>query len=123
MKNFLPIIAVFGLAACSSAPPAQPTVNRGTTAVIVTRPSLDIGSSCQVNVYLDGNFGGKLTNGSSLRLNTSPGEHDLYVEIPKGRCNAKSDQAVLRVNPNQRKYYSVDLRNYKIKLVSGITPR
>ena len=123
MKKFLPIVAAIGLAACSSTPPAQPSVSRGTTAIIVTRPSIGLASSCQVNVYLDGNFSGKLINGSSLRLNTSPGEHDLYVEIPQGHCDAKSDQAVLRVNPNQRKYYSIDLRNYKIKLVSDITPR
>ncbi len=123
MKKFLPIIAALGLAACSSTPPAQPSVSRGTTAVIVTRPSIGSASSCQVNVYLDGNFGGKLSNGSSLRLVTSPGEHDLYAEIPQGYCDAKSDQVVLRINPNQRKYYSIDLRNYKLKITQGVTPR
>lgn len=122
MKLIFPLLAVVGLAACSSIPPAPPT-HKGTTAVIVTRPSLGLGSSCQVNVYLDGNFSGKLSNGSSLRLFTTPGEHDLYAEIPQGFCDAKSDQVVLRINPNQRKYYSVDLRNYKIKIVQGVTPR
>lgn len=114
MRQLLAILALAGLAACSTTPSNthqqvntlvdnKPTSDN--SSIVIRRDVGMMGSACSVQVFLNGQKYGVLKSGEAMTLHTTAGEHIITGKITSGICPNRLQEAGVTVAKNQTKYY------------------